>query len=97
MYFSIEEEKIVSKFYKSIDQLEKSVIKLCWLNGSALAKFDTCFEDEDDETGEEYNSFIFEIVSIEGQIPVEVSDDNLCIVNYKNFPNSILLDEKDIL
>lgn len=97
MYFSVEEEKIISKFYKSIVEIKNNTLKLCWLNGSAIARFDTCFEDEDDETEEEYNSFVFEIKSIEGNIPVDVSDDNMCIVNYRNFPISIFLGKKDIL
>lgn len=45
----------------------------------------------DDET-EEFYSFSFIVSSKEGTPPIFISDDNYCLINYKNFPKTITLD-----
>lgn len=77
--------------------IKLKTVRSCWADGFASARFDTCFEDEDDVTREEYNSFAFKILSVEGSVPVEISDDNLCVINYINSPQNIMLGQKDIL
>ena len=53
------EEKIISNFCKNLNELSDESLLLKWSSGSIIAKFDTCFEDMDDNTEEEFYSFSF--------------------------------------
>ena len=90
MYLNEFEEKIISNFCKNLNELSDESLLLKWNSGSLVAIFDTCFEDMDDDTEEEFYSFSFVVSSKEGNPPVVVSDDNYCLINYKNFPVEIL-------
>lgn len=97
MFFSEQEELIISKFCTNLETIENSTIMLIWEEGRVEALFDTCFEDMDDDTEEEYHSFVFVAKQIEGKPPVEISEDNLFLVSYKNFPEKIMLENKNII
>ena len=92
MFLNPNEGKIISKFCANYNHLSGKSLLLEWNSGSICAKFDTCFEDIDDETEEEYYSFLFIASSADGKPPVVINEDNYFLVNYKNFPNSITLD-----
>jgi hypothetical protein len=52
--------------------------------------FDTCFDDfSDDNEADEFTSFAFEVYNVVGAPPIELSEDNYCIINYHNFPKKI--------
>lgn len=90
MYLNEFEEKIISNFCKNLNELSDESLLLKWSSGSIVATFDTCFEDIDDDTEEEFHSFVFIVSSKKDNPPVVVSDDNYCLINYKNFPVEIL-------
>lgn len=96
MYFCEEEKKVISVFCKNIDKTYGKSVKLCWKTGYIIANFDTCFEDEDDDTDEEYNSFVFKCTEQHGDTPVLISEDGFFIINYKNFPIDIFVDGNSI-
>ena len=90
MFLNQNEEKIVFNLYSNLNNIGDSMVSLIWDNGSIKATFDTCFEDMDDETYEEFYSFVFIATEIIGTPPVEVLDNKYFLINYKNFPNKIL-------
>lgn len=92
MYLNAFEEKIISTFLKDLNQISGKTLLLKWDTGCVYAFFDTCFEDIDDETEEDCYSFSFIVYSKEGIPSIFVSDDNYCLINYKNFPETITLD-----
>lgn len=92
MYLNAFEEKIISIFLNNLNQISGKTLLLKWDTGCVSAIFDTCFEDMDDETEEEFYSFSFIVSSKEGSPPILISDDNYCLINYKNFPKTITLD-----
>ncbi len=96
MYLNNFEEKIISTFHKNLDKLMGKTLLLKWDSGHITGAFDTCFEDMDDKASEEFYSFVFLVFSKEGNPPVVISDDNYCLINYKNFPIEILLDSKKL-
>lgn len=85
-----------------MDDYDKKTMLLTWSDGSkVIALFDTCFEDDneyemDDEKYEEFISFVFTVLSIEGNPPVYITEDSGFIVNYHNFPDEIIVDGKKI-
>ena len=88
--FSENEKNIVSNFYSRLDEIEDKELQLFWEQGYAIAQFDTCFEDFDDDNEEdEYTSFAFKVISVEGDVPIEISSAGYFLVNYHNFPNKI--------
>ena len=88
--FSEREKGIIMDFYRKLDDIENKELRLSWDTGFVIAKFDTCFEDfDDDNEDDEFTSFIFEVVRKEGEVPLEISSANLFIVNYHNFPKKI--------
>ena len=93
MYFSVKEQVIIEKFYKSISDLSiDDVLTLIWENGEVQARFDTCFDDFDEiDENEEFTSFVFEKVELKGIPPIELSASNYFIINYNNFPKDILI------
>lgn len=96
MYLNTFEEKIISTFLKNLNQICGKTLLLKWDTGCVTAVFDTCFEDMDDETEEEFYSFSLVVYSKEGNPPILVSNDNYCLINYKNFPSEIMLGSKKI-
>lgn len=89
MFLNPNEEKIISNFCKNLNNINDSVLTLIWANGYIKATFDTCFEDMDDETEEEFYSFVFIAKEVSGKPPVDISDNNFFLINYKNFPSKI--------
>lgn len=98
MYFSKNEQPIIETFYKSISDLtENDVISLVWETGEIKAIFDTCFDDFDEENeNDEFTSFVFKQIDINGTAPVIVGDSNFFIINYHNFPKTIMLNGKQL-
>lgn len=87
---SIKEANIVKDLYSRLDEISNREIKLIWTTGEIIAVFDTCFDDfnEDDES-DEFTSFVFKVNIVKGVVPVNISEDNYCIINYHNFPTKI--------
>lgn len=102
MFLNEKEEKIISHFLSRLNQYDIEEMKLLWLDGSVVfANFDTCFEDdngldEDDEAYEEFTTFVFKVIDISGNPPVFITEDDFFCVNYRNFPDEILVDGKKI-
>lgn len=94
MYFAKQEQPIIETFYKNLSNITtKDVLELKWKTGSIKAIFDTCFDDFDEESeSDEYTSFIFKVLSFEGKPPVQISDEKSFVINYHNFPESIVLE-----
>ena len=96
MYFwNDREEKIIGTFINNIDSYEEQELILKWEDGSeARAIFDSYIEDEsdcdmDEEEYEEFWSFVFKGISISGQPPIIITEDDYFMVNYLNFPKEI--------
>lgn len=88
--FSENEKDIILDFYRRLDEIEDRKLQLFWETGCVTALFDTCFEDfADDNEEDEYTSFVFKVISVEGNVPIEISSAGYFIVNYHNFPNKI--------
>lgn len=87
---SIKEANIVKDLYSRLAEISNREIKLIWTTGEIIAVFDTCFDDfnEDDES-DEFTSFVFKVNIVKGVVPVNISEDNYCIINYHNFPTKI--------
>ena len=102
MFLNNNEEKIISVFMKNLDGYDKKEMKLIWNNiGTISARFDTCFEDDnecDDDISayEEFVTFVFELINTSGNPPVFVTEDNFFCINYHNFPDIISVDDKII-
>lgn len=96
MYFNNIEEKTISTFMGNLTHINDEILTLKWESGSAKVQFDTCFEDIDDKTDEEFHSFVFIVCSKTGNPPLNVTDENYCIINYKNFPDEILMNGEKI-
>ena len=98
MYFwNDKEEKIIGKFINNIDRYEEEELILKWEDGSEVhATFDTYIEDESDcdmeeEEYEEFWSFVFKGISVLGEPPIGITEDDYFMVNYLNFPKEILV------
>ena len=103
MYFwNGREEKIIGTFINNIDNYEEQELILKWKDGSeARAIFDSYIEDEsdcdmDEEGYEEFWSFVFKGVSIFGEPPISITEDDYFMVNYLNFPDEIIAGNKKI-
>lgn len=102
MYFTDKEEKIIRTFYKNLKLCGENELLLKWDEDNFItALFDTCFDDDndyemDEEGYEEFTSFAFSAISISGQPPVYVTEDDGFLIDYRNFPKEILLDGKKI-
>lgn len=102
MFLNEQEEVLISRFLEHIDHYDTEEMELVWRDvGTIIAKFDTCFEDEndfaEDEPGyEEFTTFVFEVVEVSGEPPVFITEDNFFCVNYHNFPDEILVAGKKI-
>ena len=102
MYLSEKEREIIRVFMTNLDMYIKEEMKLVWKDGSmVVARFDTCFDDDndlemDDPKYEEYVSFVFEVISVMGNPPVYITEDEYFCVSYHNFPDEIIADNKKI-
>ena len=91
-----------TEFGKSIDRMleyienghEDERYTLMWKDGSADAIFDTSFEDENEDSSDEYYSFLMRIISTTGRVPEDVIMGNLYMVN-KHVEQFKLLNSKD--
>lgn len=103
MYLNDREEQIIGTFMNVADELEEKLIILKWKDGSqAQGIYDSYMEDEvdcdmDDEKYEEFWSFIFKAVDIMGEPPIYITEDAYFCVDYRNFPDEILVDNKRIV
>ena len=102
MYLNDKEEKIIGSFMNVADELEGKLIILNWKDGSqAQGIYDSYIEDEldcdmDDESYEEFWSFVFKAVDIAGEPPVYITEDEYFCINYRNFPEEIIAEGKKI-
>ena len=50
MYFSQSEQSVIETFYKNLTNItEEDDLTLVWNEGQVQARFDTCFDDFDEE------------------------------------------------
>ncbi|MBR5155410.1 MAG: hypothetical protein IKW62_02870 [Clostridia bacterium] len=103
MYFLNEkEEKVIGKFLNSTDDIQGKELNLIWDYGSqAHALYDSYIEDESDfeidEDGyEEFWSFVFKVITVDTNTPIEITEDNYSLINYRNFPKEIIVNGKKI-
>lgn len=102
MYLNEKEEKIIGQFINVADEYMDEILLLKWTDGSCVyAKYDSPFEDSVDlppgEQGyEEFWSLIFKALSRKGNPPIHISEHNLFLIDYRNFPNEILANGKKI-
>ena len=103
MYFLNEkEEKVIGKFLNNTDRIQGKELYLIWADGSQVhALYDAYIEDESDfeidEDGyEEFWSFAFRVITADANAPIEITEDNYFLINYRNFPKEIIADGKKI-
>lgn len=102
LYLNKNEEKIINKFIEVEDKYAHKPLTLIWSDGSkTTAEYDSFIEDEsdfelDDKAYEEFQSFVFEIIEVFGEPPIEISDDGYFLVNYHNFSAEILANGEKI-
>lgn len=96
------ESAVVGTFAENLDQYGNEIMELIWKDGSKIkAEFDTCFEDDndlemDEEGYEEFTSFAFTVISVSGEPPVYITEDNGFLIDYHNFPDEILVNDEKI-
>lgn len=96
MYLNDKEEKIIGSFMDVADKLEGKILILKWKDGSCVhGIYDSFIEDEsnfdmDDENYEEFWSFVFKAIDMEGEPPIFITEDEYFCVNYHNFPEEII-------
>ncbi len=102
MFLNDKEEKILGNFFENLEVYGKEEMVLIWENkGIILAKFDTCFEDdndleENDSNYEEFFSVSFEAIKGMGDLPVTIMKGGFFLVSYHNFPDIIMVNGKKI-
>ena len=98
MYFSKSEQSIIETFYKNLSNItEEDILTLVWSEGQIQAKFDTCFDDFNEENEEdEFTSFVLKKIESTGKPPVEITEADFFIINYHNFPTEIICNGKKI-
>jgi hypothetical protein len=98
MYFSKSEQSIIETFYKNLSSItEEDILTLVWSEGQIQAKFDTCFDDFNEENEEdEFTSFVLKKIELTGKPPVEITEADFFIINYHNFPIEIICNGKKI-
>ena len=84
MYFSKNEKIIIEALYKNLSSIaEEDILTLVWDKGQIKAKFDTCFDDIDEENeADEFTSFVFKKIELTGTPPVEITEADFFIINY---------------
>ena len=102
MYLNNKEEKIIGKFMDVVDDFEGKLMILKWKDGDqVLGIYDSYMEDEldcemDDECYEEFWSFVFKAVDLVGEPPIYITEDEFFCVDYRNFPDEIIVDNQRI-
>lgn len=102
MFLNENEGIIINKFLENLDNYDTKEMKLLWhTGGTIIARFDTCFEDENEfDEGEaayeEFTTFVFEVIDVTDNPPVLITEDNFFCVNYHNFPDEITVDSQKI-
>ncbi len=102
MYLNDKEEKIIGSFMDIADELEGKIVVLKWENGCQVQGiYDSYIEDEldcdmDSEAYEEFWSFVFKATDLIGKPPIYITQDEFFCINYKNFPDEIIVDGKKI-
>ena len=102
MFLNEKEGIIINKFLENLDKYDDEKMKLLWHEGGTIiARFDTCFEDENEFEEneieyEEFTTFVFELICISGNPPVFITEDNFFCINYHNFPNKIMVGKQKI-
>ncbi len=102
LYLNDNEEKIIGKFFNSVENFYQKEMILDWGNGNiAYGVYEEYIEDENDEdieseNYEEFWSFIFKITGLLGKPPIFVTEDEYFMINYHNFPQKILVDGKEM-
>lgn len=102
MFLNEKEGTIIGNFLKNLDKFDIEEMTLVWSEGETItARFDTCFEDENEfeenETDyEEFTTFVFEAICISGNPPVFITEDKFFCVNYHNFPDKIMVGKRKI-
>lgn len=102
MFLNEKEGTLIGKFLKNLDKYDAEEMTLVWSGGATItARFDTCFEDENefeetDTRYEEFTTFVFETICISGNPPVFITEDNFFCVNYHNFPDKIMVGKQRI-
>lgn len=102
IYLNENEERIIGKFVEGENKYENQTLVLIWSDGSqVIAKYDSFIEDEancelEDEYYEEFTSFVFIMISGNGNPPIDVSQDGFFLINYHNFPKDILANGEKI-
>lgn len=85
MFLNEKEGTIIGNFLKNLDKFDIEAMTLVWREGETItAKFDTCFEDENEfeenETEyEEFTTFVFEANGISGNPPVFITEDRFFV------------------
>ena len=98
-YFTSKEYLVIKTFYGNLSRVgNDAVLELRWNNGSIFAKYETDYGDEDDVTNEFSQYFVFSFVSQIGDNPLhlKLNAGDLFEINYKNFPEFILLNNEKI-
>ena len=79
MFKNDKESSIIKTFSINIfnNNYATKTMLLCWDSGKITARFSTCFEDDNDlepdnPNYEEFDSFWFDVIKIEGNPPPEV-------------------------
>ena len=102
MFLNEKEGTIIGSFLKNLEKFDVEEITLVWSGvGTIVARFDTCFEDENEfeENETEYEEFttcVFEAICISGNPPTLITEDKLFCVNYHNFPDRIMVGKQKI-
>ncbi|MBR5614214.1 MAG: hypothetical protein IKW64_02800 [Clostridia bacterium] len=103
MYFLNEkEEKVIGKFLNSTNSIQGKELNLIWDDGSHVhALYDSYIEDESDfemdEDGyEEFWSFVFKVICADANAPIEITEDDYFLINYRNFPKEIIINGEKI-
>ena len=97
MYLNEKERSIIGAFMRNLGEYENHEMTMKWEDGSKIvALFDTCFEDEDDDTEEEFFSIAFTAISVFSRPPVRIMNGGGFLINYRNFPDEIIAGGKKI-
>ena len=101
-FLNEKEEKIIGKFLNNTNSIQGEELSLIWDDGSQVyAKYDSFIEDEldfeiDEEGYEEIWSFVFKVIRADTNAPIEITEDNYFLINYRNFPKEIIVNGKKI-
>ena len=103
MYLNENEEEIIGSFMDVATENEGKKMLLKWGNGSQVqGVFDSYIEDEtdcdiDEDGYEEFWSFVFKALDLVGEPPIYITEDEFFCIDYRNFPEEIVLENESIL